>query len=209
MSGNVWEMVLDDIDPAVSLYIYRFEDTSQSDNIVGGSIRGGSWARGTEYLRCGYDRFYFPMGNRHPDLGFRPVREPEGADWRIQPRKLIAISKGQGDVFLSWALLKSDTDSTRFNIYRINKKNHAGFLVNEKPVSGSTTFLDTGLKIGQRYYYYLRSVNQQGKEGRRCERIGVTVSEKLNSVVTTFKPVYKKSELVPVFGDLDGDGVLD
>jgi len=137
------------------------------------------------------------------------VREPEGADWEIQPRKLSAISRGEGQVFLSWALLKNDTGATRFNIYRTNKRNHAGFLVNEKPVSGSTTFLDTELEIGQRYNYYVRPVNKQGKEGRRCEWIGVTVSEETSSVVTTFKPVYKKGAVVPIFGDLDGDGVLD
>ena len=207
MAGNVWEMLRDSPDPAVAQYIYRFEDTSQSDNIMGGTVTGGSWARGAEYLRCGY-RLYFPMGNRHPDLGFRPLREPEGADWKIQPRKLAAVSIGNGQVFLSWALLKTDNAATRFNLYRIHQGNHAGFLVNEKPIGGSTSFVDTGLKTG-RYAYYVRSVSQQGEEGRRSERIGVTVSDKTNSVVTTFKPVYKKGELVPVFGDLDGDGVLD
>jgi formylglycine-generating enzyme required for sulfatase activity len=95
MAGNVWELVFDDVDPAVCQYIYRFEDTSQSENIVGGNVTGGSWARGPEYLRCGY-KLYSPLGIRHPDLGFRPVREPEGADWRIRPRRLIAVSRGQG-----------------------------------------------------------------------------------------------------------------
>ncbi len=208
MAGNVWQMVRDDVDAAVSRWIYRFEDTSKSDNIVGGNVMGGSWARGTEYLRCGY-KLHFAAGIRNPDLGFRPVRKPEGADWEIQSRKLSAISRGEGQVFLSWALLKNDTRTTRFNIYRTNKRNHAGFLVNEKPVSGSTTFLDTGLEIGQRYNYYVRPVNKQGKEGKRCEWIGITVSEEPSLVVTTFKPVYKRGAVVPIFGDLDGDGVLD
>ncbi len=106
-------------------------------------------------------------------------------------------------------MLKSDPSLTRFNIYRMNRGNHAGFLVNEQPVGGSTTFLDTGLEIGQRYSYYLRPVNQQGKEGRRSARVGVTISEEPSSVVTTFRPVFKKGAVVPVFGDLDGDGVLD
>ncbi len=207
MSGNVWQMVRDEIDPAAAAYIFRFEDTSQSDNLTGGSITGGSWARGAEYLRCGY-KLHFPMGNRHPDLGFRPVREPAGADWSVQPRKLAALSRGQGKVLLSWALLKSDTASTRFNILRVDRGSHAGFVVNDAPVK-ATSFLDSGLEVGRRYAYYLRPVNQRGEEGRRSERIGVTVSDKPSATVTTFKPVYRKGELVPVFGDLDGDGVRD
>jgi rhamnogalacturonan endolyase len=122
---------------------------------------------------------------------------------------LIAVSRGQGQAFLSWSMLKGDTSSTRFNIYRVSRGNHAGFLVNEQPVSSSATFLDTDLTIGQRYSYYVRPVNSQGEEGQRSERVGVTISEEPSSAVTTFKPVYKKGDLVPVFGDLDGDGALD
>lgn len=208
MAGNVWQMVRDEIDPAAAAYIYRFEDTSQSDNIVGGSVTGGSWARGAEYLRCGC-KLYFPMGNRHPDLGFRPVREPERADWRIEPRRLAATVKGRGQVFLSWALLKTDAIDTQFNIYRVDDGNPAGFRVNAAPMGGGTTFLDDGLQVGRRYGYYVRSVDGQGREGRRSERVGVTAAETPSPIVTTFKPVYKKGELVPVFGDLDGDGALD
>ncbi len=208
MAGNVWQMVRDDVDPVISRYVYRFEDTSQSENIRGGNVVGGSWARGAEYLRCGFS-LYFNMGNRHPDLGFRPVREPEGADWRVEPRKLTALSKGQGQVFLSWARLKGDAKSTRFNVYRIDHGNHAGFLVNEKPLEESTTFLDTQREVGRRYTYYLRPVNREGQEGRCSERVGVTVSEDVRGVVATFRPGYVRGELVPVFGDLDGDGALD
>jgi len=208
MAGNVWEMLRDEPDRAAAQYIYRFEDTSQSHNIMGGTISGGSWARGAEYLRCGY-QLYFPMGNRHPDLGFRPVREPKGADWRIQPRKLTVVSQGQGKVFLGWALLDCDTAATRFNIYRATRMNHAGFLANERPIAASSAFVDSGLKTGQRCFYYVRPVNPQGEEGRRSERVGVTVAGTSSSVVATFKPAYKTGGLVPVFGDLDGDGALD
>ena len=134
---------------------------------------------------------------------------PDGADWRSQPRKLTALSSGQGQVFLSWAVLQGDTASTRFNVYRIDKGNHAGFLANEKPVGGSSTFVDTGLEIGRRYAYYVRPVNERGEEGRRSERIGVTVSEESSSIVTTFRPVHTRGDLAPVFGDLDGDGARD
>lgn len=208
MAGNVWQLVLDPVDPAVCRYIYRFEDTSNSDNIIGGNIAGGSWARGPEYLRCGYS-LYSPLGIHHPDLGFRPVREPEDADWGIEPRKLVAISRGQGEVFLSWALLKTDTTTTRFNIYRASTVNHAGFLVNDIPVSGATMYMDTGLKTGERYTYYVRSLDKEGKEGKRSEKIGVTVAEDATAAVAVYQPVYKEGGLVPVFGDLDGDGVLD
>ena len=56
---------------------------------------GGSWARSEDYLRCGY-RLGISGGIRHPDLGFRPVREPEPGDWAIRNRNLCAIALGDG-----------------------------------------------------------------------------------------------------------------
>ena len=145
---------------------------------------------------------------RHPDVGFRPIRQPEGADWHIQPRKLCASSCGNNSVFLSWALLLNDSGNTRFNIYRSDSRSHAGFLITETPVSGSTSFIDENLKKGERYHYYICPVSPDGKEGRRSEWTGITVSENASPVVT-FKLVCKPGAVVPVFGDLDGDGTLD
>ena len=204
MSGNVWQLTADHHDPATSRYKYRITDPVEIER----TVMGGSWARGDGYLQCGY-RLGVSAGIRHPDVGFRPVREPKGADWRIRNRQLCATSLGGGRVFLSWALLGSDRQATRFNVYRSGGRDHAGFLVTEAPVRASTTFVDTGLREGQRYQYYVRPVGASGVEGRRSEWAGVTVQEAASSTLVTFKPLFKQGSLVPIFGDLNGDGTLD
>lgn len=204
MAGNIWHLTVNLLDPAVTPFKYRITNVPTLE----GSRMGGSWARGQEYLRCG-NQSELSSGIRHPDLGFRPVRQPEGADWRIQSRKLCAVSCGDGQVLLSWALLENDTKTTRFHVYRSDSRNHAGFLVNKKPIENRTTFQDTALTPGTRYHYYIRPVDRQGKEGRRSEWTGITVGKTAHAAVVTFKPVCKPGAVVPVFGDLDGDGTMD
>ena len=204
MSGNVWNMTVYNYDPTTARYIYRLENP---DFLVG-VIMGGSWARGEEYLQCGYQLSLSP-GIRHPDVGFRPVREPKGTDWNIQHRKLCAISLGEGRVMLSWALLASDMKSTEFEIYRASTRLHSGFRVTKAQIKKSTTFIDEGLVTGERYHYYIRPVDTNGKTGRRSEWVNVTSTEEASSMAMTFEPLYKQGNLVPVFGDLNGDGTLD
>ena len=121
MSGNVWQMVLNRHDPATMKWIYRLE----KPDFKGQSVMGGSWARGPAYLRCGY-RAGMQTGLRQPDLGFRPVREPEGHDWRVQPRRLCAVSRGDGEILVSWGALESDVKGVRFHVYRATDRNHGG-----------------------------------------------------------------------------------
>ncbi len=204
MAGNVWQMVAVNSDPVTSRYKYRIEKPSTTEGTVG----GGSWARGAEYLRCGYF-VSVSAGSRQPDVGFRPVRAPEGVDWRLETRSLVAQPLGQGSVLLSWALLASDSTETGFNVYRSGSRAHAGFQINQGPVRNSTTFLDTGLRTGSRYHYYVRPVTNGKKEGRRSEWAGATVTDAPQLAVATFFPLTREGGLVPIFGDLDGDGRLD
>jgi rhamnogalacturonan endolyase len=204
MAGNVWQMAADNHDPATEQYKYRITAPAEIEN----AVLGGSWARTRSYLKCG-SRLGISAGIRHPDVGFRPVREPQGADWTVQSRKLTAVSLGGGKVHLSWALLGSDRRSTGFHVYRAEERSHSGFRVSKEPVSESTTFVDSGLKEGRRYQYYVRPVNKTGNEGRRSEWAGVTVAGQGSATVVTFEPLFKQGVLVPIFGDLDGDGTLD
>lgn len=205
MAGNVWQMTVDYPEPATRGYMYRIEDLSRLER----SVMGGSWARSEAYLECG-NRILGEAGMRHPDFGFRPVCEPESSDWGLRKRKLSAVPLGNGNVLLSWALLKDDAPGMRFNVYRANARNHAGFLITEEPVDRTTAFTDSGLTDNKRYQYYVKPVDGSGKEGRRSEWIGVTVSpEAITAEVASFRPLFKQGSLVPVFGDLDGDGALD
>lgn len=204
MAGNVWHLTVNLLDPAVTPFKYRITNLPTLE----GSRMGGSWARGQEYLRCG-NQSELSSGICHPDLGFRPVRQPEGTDWHIQPRRLCAVSIGNGRVFLSWALLSNDFKASSFNIYRSDSRNHSGFLITKEPVSGTTSFVDENLKSGNRYHYYVRPVDPKGKEGLSSEWTGVTLGDAENSSVVTFKPICRPGATVPVFGDLDGDGTME
>ncbi len=206
MAGNVWNMCIRDQEPATYMYKYRIENIVEQERIM----CGGSWARSDEYLRCGYTLLSFCV--KHPDIGFRPVLAPINSEWRYQPRKLCALQQKNGSVFLSWALLSTDDSLTTFNIYRLSGKDrhHAGFRINDTPVANSCSFLDLHPQpVDQRCQYYVRAVDQKGKEGRRSEWCGVNPLAEETTVVTQFSPLYKQGYLTPVFGDLDGDGTFD
>ncbi|MBN2008385.1 SUMF1/EgtB/PvdO family nonheme iron enzyme [candidate division KSB1 bacterium] len=204
MAGNIWHLTVNLLDPATVKFKYQIEDVPSLE----GSRMGGSWARSAEYLRCG-NVSEFSSGIRHPDAGFRPIREPDGVDWRIQPRKLCAVMCDSQKVFLSWAILKGDAPNVRFNVYRTTSRNHAGFLLNKQPITESSSFVDNDVMTGERYHYYIRSVDGKGNEGRRSEWIGITASNHVTGMITSFQPVYRQGSLVPIFGDLNGDGSLD
>jgi len=47
-------------------------------------------------------------------------------------------------------------------------------------------------------------VDESGKEGHPSEWAGVVVSEQINPVIMSFKPLFEKGGMTPVFGDLEG-----
>jgi len=203
MAGNVWHMTINLLDPAKTPYKYRISDIPTLE----GSRMGGSWARSAEYLRCG-NRSELSSGIRHPDVGFRPIRQPVGTDWREQPRRLCAQSLGAGKVFLSWAMRAEDSPGQGYNVYCASSRNHCGFLVNDQPIH-TTSFIDDSLTIGKRYHYYVRPVQAKGKEGRRSEWAGITITKDAELALVTFSPITRYDGLTPIFGDLDGDEALD
>ncbi|MDX9754181.1 MAG: hypothetical protein RBU29_09495, partial [bacterium] len=193
----------DNHDPETTRFKYRIDALYEIES----GVMGGSWARSKEFLQCGY-RLGISAGIRYPDLGFRPVRAPVGKDWRIQPRKGSAVALADGQVLLTWALLASDTAHTRFNVYMASERNHAGFLQNTTPLS-TPGYVDENAEPGQRYYYYVKPVDAKGEEGRRSEWWGITIPSEPTAVITQFHPVHTQGALVPIFGDLNGDGKLD
>lgn len=203
MAGNVWQMAIDSPDPATEQYKYRIESPLDCER----GIMGGSWARGKEYLQNGY-KLGIQVGIRYPDLGFRVVRQPQGADWSIRPRRLCAVSPEAGKIRVSWSLLLGDKKTDKFHVYRATARNHAGFRITPEPVE-TTSFLDETVKPGARYQYYVRPVNAEKREGARSEWLGVEASATPSAVIASFKPLFKQGGMTPVFGDLDGDGTPD
>lgn len=203
MAGNVAHQVNRYSEPSTIDYKYRVENPIDLEQ----TMMGGSWALSEAYLRCG-DRAGVSSAVRQPDLGFRPIRRPLGGDWSVQPRRLAAVSLGNGAMQLSWALLPGDRASTGFHVYRATERTHAGTRLTSEPLTTTTNFVDRGLASETRYQYYVRSVDAQGKEGARSEWVGFTPSSKAEATVMSFRPRRAGSDnaATPIFGDLAGDG---
>jgi len=207
MAGNVWQIIEENPDPSTVGYKFRIESLVSNNR----TIMGGSWARSKEYLLLGKTYGQSP-DIRHPDLGFRLVREPKGEQWAVVSRKLCAVTGENKKVVLSWAALKSDKKNTTFNVYRVagNNRDQGGVKINTTPVP-YTSFEDISeLKEGNRYQYRVIAINENSKEGNPSEWTGVTVSGKINPVIVTFKPVIEKGGkgggMTPIFGDIEGWG---
>lgn len=204
ISGNVWQLVEEHIDPATLPFLYRVESLVSVEY----TAMGGGWANSKEYLECAKNFGYQHSGNRYPDLGFRLVREPEGKKWKEIPRQLCAVMNGKGNVVLSWAALKTDRANASFNVYRIEgtSRDQDGFRVNTEPVT-STSFEDTAfLKAGSPYQYRVLAIDADGKEGNPSEWTGITISNESYPVVIKFKPLFEDGSMSPVFGDIEGWG---
>jgi len=205
MAGNVWQVTTANVDPARVRFKFRINSQSDLEN----GLHGGSWARTKVYLRCGYGGSASP-GIRHPDIGFRVVREPRpGApSFNQTVRRVAAAPQGLGRVFLSWQLLADDAGDVGFNVYRSTRRDAAGFKINQRPITDSTNFVDTTAPDGGLCYYRVRPVSR-GVEGASSEWAGVETGATKTGLVMSIKPLPRKGSLVPNFGDLNGDGLLD
>ena len=205
MAGNVWQLVESYPDLATSRFVYRVMDPVDRER----SLAGGSWARGEYYLRCGVFGSASP-GIRHPDIGFRLVREPQGSThFRRRVRRLIAAHAPGGAVYLGWQLLPSDPEGAGFHVYRSPRRDAAGVRITGEPVTGSTNFVDRDPPKGRRIYYRVRPVHADGSEGPPSEWAGIEPGGEPGSLIAVYEASTNKGRAVPVFGDLDGDGLLD
>ena len=205
MAGNVWQMVDEYPDLATNRYVYRVTNIVSRE----GRLAGGSWARGEHYLHCGVTGGS-GAGIRHPDIGFRLVREPAGSThFRSQPRRVIATPAAGGAVYLGWQLLPGDTAQTGFHVYRSGRRDAAGARITEKPVTASTDYTDRSAPAGGRIYYRVRAIDAAGHEGPPSEWAGIEPGASPTGLIASIEPTAPRGGFVPVFGDLDGDGVLD
>lgn len=205
MAGNVWQMLYSDLDQETMRYVYRLTLPVHKQS----AVAGGSWARGAYYLRCSV-RGSVSAGIRHPDLGFRIVREAPGtAHFQRLPRRVIAAAAGEGRVFIGWQLLPQDTAATAFHVYRSTRRDAAGERITQSPVSDSTNFVDAAPPQGARLFYRVRAVAAGGAEGPPSEWAAYGAEPGTPGLIARFEPTVRTGGFTPVFGDLDGDGVLD
>lgn len=202
MSGNVWQMVGNEYELAGRQWIFRLTHPMEKD----GGVAGGSWARSAAYLPVS-TRGGTSQGIRHPDLGFRLVREPLGSThFKRQPRRLVALPAAEG-VFLSWQMLPGDAPA--YHVYRSPRLDAAGVRVTPSPISDATSYVDRAAPAGVRLHYRIRAVAADGKESAPSEWASVTAGGEASNVAAVFDPSPAQGDCTPMFGDLDGDGKLD
>lgn len=204
MAGNVWQMVDSYPDPATARFVYRIERPVEREN----GLAGGSWARSEYYLRCGVFGGA-SAGIRHPDIGFRPVREPlASTHFRRLPRRVTAAVAASGRVYLSWQQLAGE-GAASYHVYRATRRDSAGIRISAVPISKTTDFTDPAPPPAERVYYRVRAVDAGGQEGPPSEWAGLDPRGPASNLIAVFEPAVRQGGFVPVFGDLDGDGVLD
>ncbi len=208
MAGNVWSLISNNRDIALARYKYRIEEPFEVER----DIAGGSWARPEFFLRAGVSYNNHGKGSRHPDVGFRLVREPEGQIWKEIERSLVAVDHSPGKIGLNWALLKTDHPGVSFNVYRIKGiyRSHKGQKINPEPVTSTSWMDQTGTEKGVRYQYRVVPLDEHGKELNPSEWVGITAGMEAYPVMVKYKPLITKGgDMTPVFGNLEGYGRLN
>jgi rhamnogalacturonan endolyase len=203
LAGNVWQMVETDHDPATQRWIFRIHRPVQKES----TVMGGSWARSAPYLKIGVRGGAGGAGIRHPDLGFRLVREPlNSTHFKRQVRRVMVV-RTAGGMHVSWQLLPGE-EGMAFNVYRATRRDVAGTRLNKQPLAGPTAFLDREASEG-RAYYRVRPELGGGTEGAPSEWGAEVVDAKGLAIAARFEPGIRQGGATPIFGDLNGDGLLD
>lgn len=203
MAGNVWQMVESNADPATQRWIFRIHRPVQKES----TVMGGSWARSAAYLKIGVRGGAGGAGIRHPDLGFRLVREPLNSSHFQRQVRRVAVVRTIGGTHVSWQLLPGEA-ATGFNVYRSMRRDVAGTKLTAQPLTGPTAFLDGEAPEG-RAYYRVRPVLADGRMGAPSEWGAEVVDAKGLAIVARFEPNIRQGGATPIFGDLNGDGLLD
>lgn len=134
------------------------------------------------------------------------------AEQRIEEklgRGMSAVSMGQGKVYLSWRLLKSEPENIAFNIYRSTAGGEAVKL-NAEPIHKTTDFVDANPQLDRENAWWVRPVlnsTEQEASGRAVLPANQPeqqyISFKLRDDVSG-RGIHKIG-----IGDLDGDGEYD
>ncbi len=205
MAGNVWQMVNNHPDPAQQRWIYRLEHPKQKES----SVAGGSWARSAGYLRVNARGGAGGAGITHPDLGFRIVREVPGTThFERQPRRLAALRQQANVVAISWQWLPGDSPATGFHVYRSPRRDASGKRITDAPVKDATFWKDTTAPTAMAYYR-VRPIDASGNVGAPSEWVTAPTELSPGNVAASIMPSARQGNCSPVFGDLNGDGLLD
>jgi rhamnogalacturonan endolyase len=123
-------------------------------------------------------------------------------------RGVVAVNQGGGKVYVGWRLLGTDPDGIAFNLYR-DSGDGKPVKRNDKPLTATTDFVDTGVDLTQPTSYFVRPV-RNGREDAPSARFTLPANAPERSYLSV--PLQTPEGYTPndaSVGDLDGDGEYD
>jgi len=127
-------------------------------------------------------------------------------------RGVVAVSHGQGKVFVSWRYLKSDPEDIAFNVYRAVGA-QAAVKLNPEPIRSTTSFNYTEINLAQAITYTVRPV-VDGTEQAPSNPFVLPASNPqyyfsipMRQVAGDTNWAYEPNDAS--VGDLDGDGAYE
>jgi rhamnogalacturonan endolyase len=119
-------------------------------------------------------------------------------------RGVIALRQSKDSVFVSWRMLGTDADDIAFNVYRTS--NNKSAKLNDRPVSVSTTFIDSKADFNTANAYFVKVV-EKGKETETSKPFTLAANAPVRNYLSL--PLQTPAGYMPndaSVGDLDGDG---
>ncbi len=122
-------------------------------------------------------------------------------------RGVVALAVSENEVYVGWRLLRSDPGDVAFNVYRRDIGLGDFQKVNEKPIAGSTNFLDTSVTGGHGYRYKVTTVSRNTERETPGQAYVFTLAGNRPWVSIKLKDEVSLKRVG--IGDLDGDGAYD
>jgi rhamnogalacturonan endolyase len=151
-----------------------------------------------------------------PNLNFYamdPLYNPDAvlgwAEERIEEklnRGMLAISMGEGKVYLGWRLLKADPENIAFNVYRSTAE-QAPVKLNSQPLTKTTDFVDENAPLDQTNAWFVKPV-VNGREKEACERAALAANPPVRQYKSLPLRDNVRASMVGI-ADLNGDGIYD
>lgn len=120
-------------------------------------------------------------------------------------RGVVAVNRGDGNVFVGWRMFGTDADNIAFNLYRA-AGNEKPIRLNDKPIADVTFFLDEKADLTKSNAYFVRPVLNK-KEHPPSAKFTLTTDAPLRQYLSI--PLQTPQGYTPndaSVGDLDGDG---
>lgn len=87
----------------------------------------------------------------------------------------VSVATESEKLYLTW-LSNSESDLAGYNVYRADSIGNSFIKVNASPIAtaeAAVEFVDEGLKIATKYYYYIKAVDVAGNESPKTDTVSV------------------------------------